>query len=272
MQFSKDAGGAGAVDNPVNLKFDPGDEIYVKVNKDNCKISYNGAADVAAVKDTWHGFTIPKDYHSGANTIRATYFSETVASAFYVIPPDTTPPVVLLKLPSVPVKQGSTAEELIESLKDNLVLYDNVTPPADIITDFDVSKIDLAKRGSNYAWVTATDEAGNKSEPLDIPVRVYGADEIVATVNGQTAFPDGMVYLQSTAVAVELFNLPAGEPYSVKLKDGIKTVAQMKYYATTVPSTGGKASFTLPQKGEFYTLYVRSQGRQELIFNIFVSF
>jgi len=92
MQFNTAANDAGAANNPGALAFDSGDTIYVKVNKDNCKISYNDAAPLTAAKDTWHGFVVPADYLAGANIITATYYGETISACFYVTPPDTAPP------------------------------------------------------------------------------------------------------------------------------------------------------------------------------------
>jgi len=122
--------------------------------------------------------------------------------------------------PAVSVKRDSTKEELIETVKNNLILYDNVTATEKITANIDVSKVDITKRGSYHAYIAATDEAGNTSEPFGVPVRIYAPDEIVATVNGQTGFPGGMVYIEDTKVELELFNLPAGEPYFVKIKGG----------------------------------------------------
>ena len=87
----------------------------------------------------------------------------------------------------------------------------------------------------------------------------------IIKINGEPAVPYGTVVVQGFDVEIEVEGLES-DVLTVKYKSGIKTVGQMKYGTTTIENL----KFTVNEEG-FYTIYIRTQERIELIIHIYVE-
>jgi hypothetical protein len=131
--------------------------------------------------------------------------------------------------------------------------------------------VDLNKAGLYYVAVTAEDEAGNVSDECVFYIRVYGPDEIVAVINGENVYPGSAIFTDTTKFEIEFDNMTENEPYSIRWKKGYKTTAQMKIGYEMVENgiIEHGTNFVLPGDG-YYTVHVRTQSREELVFYILI--
>ena len=117
---------------------------------------------------------------------------------------------------------------------------------------------------------TATDEAGNSSERYGY-IYFYEDTQLRVSVNGEYIYRDMIVL--SKNVAQNIVVESNGEPYSVKYKNGIKTVGQMKIGATELAKNKDNTEpiTFVPKKAGYYTFNVQTQGRDNYRFVIYVQ-
>ena len=111
---------------------------------------------------------------------------------------------------------------------------------------------------------TAQDKAGNKVV-ANRTLYIMQKGTPVVKINGETAVPYGTTIIRDFDIKLEVEGLDM-DLLTVKVKSGIKTVGQMKYGTTTVDNM----QFTVSEEG-FYTIYIRTQDRVELITHIYVE-
>ncbi len=247
-----------------------GDTVYVKANKAVDVVYTTGETtshpqSVAA--DTWVAtpFTIAEG--SASYAITATDKREDKVTAYLdVLPPDTLPPVLLLKAPTLPIAMDSSADDLRTAILGNLTVTDDRSARDKITLDVETNGVTLSQTGLYMATVTATDEKGNQSEPISVPVRVYGPEDLYAQIGDTLVFPNSTVVVNETSLTIQLYNLPEGEPYTIRYKAGYKTTGQMKIGSTPVVD----GVLRLKQE-QYYTIYVRTQSRKELLFYVYVG-
>lgn len=256
----------GEQDAAYRIPLKPGDKICVKASKD-CTITLDGATPVNFTAGTWGFFDIAAKDPYTAYVLTAKDYRDSLTAVLAVQPPDTTPPAIAVRFTTRPLAQDSSQQELLDLLNANVSVTDNESKSDDITLYWDYSSVRLDAAGTYKVALSAEDEKGNKSGLSYMYVRIFGPDELTATINGETAFPDGMVFIDSPDITLTLQNLTSGEPYTVSYRQGLKTTGQMKLYATKLDSSGAVTTFTVPGRG-FYTIYVRTQSRKELIFNV----
>jgi len=255
-----------------------GDDVYVKAYKDIASISlyYNTSDEAVAAQnyagvanDDWKPFSIEEGH--GTYMITAVdKRGEEVSEFLSVTPPDTLPPVITLKRTLIPLELGVSTAELESAVKDNLIITDNRSAVENISVSVITIGVNTGVKGLYIASVTATDEAGNVSAAVQVPIRIYGPDDLYAVIGKQIVFPGGTLIVSETDIAVEVKNLMDGEPYTVKCKMGMKTSGQMKIGAMDAEIRNGEYRLSLENK-KYYTVYVRSQSRKELLFYVYVE-
>jgi TusA-related sulfurtransferase len=118
----------------------------------------------------------------------------------------------------------------------------------------------------------ATDSAGNRAEASG-RLRIASGEEPWVYVNGEQIDRDASAILKSgdgCTVKVDA----GGRPYRIMIKEGVKTVAQMKIGSTTITDyTATTEEISLPQlkSGTYYTLCVLTQDRDYFRIIIYVE-
>jgi hypothetical protein len=181
---------------------------------------------------------------------------------------DRTPPQILLPGGTIPVRQGTSAEEFDNTALQAVLVSDNSdgTPAL----THDRSKVDLATPGTYPITFTARDAAGNQRSAAFF-VRVYDESLLEVRVNGTLTQPNDTLAIGGSGarvVSVTVGNLPGlsgeAEPYRMYWKAGLNTPGQMK------SATQFSDSFTAPGGG-FYTLYVMTQSRVDYITYVYLQ-
>ncbi len=137
---------------------------------------------------------------------------------------------------------------------------------------YDISALDLSKKGVQNVIYTVTDKAGNTNTATRF-VRIYDKDLPAIMIDGNFV-ENGSTYTLTSGTHKltmdKLKEITSGEsePYTVKIKKGMATAGQMKKYKSDV-SLGSDGSFSL-SKG-FYTLYVVTQSRSAFIATLYVE-
>ena len=124
--------------------------------------------------------------------------------------------------------------------------------------------------GTVRVTYTATDEAGNSSERYGY-IYFYEDTQLRVSVNGEYIYRDMIVLSKNEAQNIVVES--DGEPYSVKYKNGIKTVGQMKIGATELAKNKDNTEpiTFVPKKAGYYTFNVQTQGRDNYRFVIYVQ-
>lgn len=267
LLFNTEARNTGAVEDPDGISLTIGDTVYVKPNRD-CTVTMNGEQEKTVQADAWVGFTISENDAGLWPIIHAVdAFGNTAAGQFGGVKlPDRTAPVLTLRERVVSVKLGAEESELRRILEENLIVSDldtNIT-----VTVGFTDAITLP--GTSAVTYTAADSAGNQST-ITGWLRLTAANEPDVKINGQVVDRD-TIYL-SDGETLELTVDVYGEPYSVVWKKGVKTVGQMKTGTTDLlrNETAVKAVELPFAEAGYYTVCIRTQGRDEFVFNVYVS-
>lgn len=174
--------------------------------------------------------------------------------------------------------QDSSLNDLKALLDKGVTAWDSETPKAsDLVVTYaltddkghDVVKLD--KPGLYAVTYTAKDPAGNEGIAIrfvkvidkDLPRIVIDRGMLAQKTmepEETTVLPTGVHTLHVEG----LVEIAPGimEPYTLKIRRGIVTVGQMKYYASTVP-VAADGGFTVSKEG-FYTVYIVTQSRQSV--------
>lgn len=267
LLFNTVSGDTGAVEDPNGISLTVGDTVYVKANRE-CTVSMNGEQTKTAQAGAWVSFTISENDAGLWPIIHAVdAFGNTAAGQFGSVKlPDRTAPVMTLRKNVVSVKLSAEEAELRRILEENLIVTDldaNITVTVEF-TDA------ITLPGTTAVTYTAADSAGNQSTVTGW-LRLTAANEPDVQINGQAVDRDA-IYL-AEGERLELTVDVYGEPYSVVWKKGVKTVAQMKIGTTDLlrNETAVKLVALPFTESGYYTVCIRTQGRDEFVFTVYVS-
>ena len=220
--------------------------------------TYDLTANVAqSISFTENGVYIIKAYDQAGNFDS---ISVTVGNI------DKVAPKISFDKSSISVKEGTSALDLQALMETGVIVWDNLDSIDQLDWSYEdlASAVNLASPGLYPVTYTVTDSALNQGQAIryvkviskDLPMIIIGADKFTE--------PDGITVLPlgTHSLAVEgLREIAAGisEPYSLKIRRGMLTEGQMKYFKSSLSVVDGKIS--LDQEG-FYTIYIISQSRQ----------
>ena len=175
---------------------------------------------------------------------------------------DKTMPIISFDVPTVRIRQDSTAAELAALLdvnSENIHAWDNVGIRENTLA-CDVSGVDLSTPGIYAVPYTVQDTASNVGQATRY-VRVFDKNHISVAVDGELTEPDGVFSINTGTHTLSIGGLKAAnEPCKVQLLKGIWSAGQMKY-ATGGVTVGSDGRFTIVTPG-FYTLFITTQSRQ----------
>ncbi len=260
LSYSKYADGRDAVSRALDLELQEGDTIYINATK-SAEITLNEMQTVVAA-DTWTAFELAEDAGFQAIVAKDINTGELVYGNLSVEFKDRVAPVINFDSKTIYILEGSSVEAMNEAVREGITITDNVDGNIESYELTGVpAKTDLGLYELSY---TAKDSAGNQITAGRL-LYIYNSGSPLVKINGEAAAPMGTIVVDTDELKISLNSAESSE-YVVKWKAGIKTTGQMKYGATTVTS----GTFTVPGTG-FYTVYVRTQSRQEFVTYIYVE-
>lgn len=263
LSFSKTGSDSDAVTDPAELgQLTSGSTFYLKSTR-NVTVSFGGA-ETQVDKSTWTSFTVPQ---SGSLAILKAKDTDgnTLYAYLSVALPDTVAPII--SLPSQTVYAPAGAENL-DLLREGVTVTDN--RDSSLSFTVDTSGVTWDAAGSYMITYTAEDSAGNSSSVTRTLV-LTAQSILTLRVNGQTVQPGSTLTLEKGTAEITLEGADA--PVYLSLKQGYKTIAQMKLGSQVLLAN---ASYTDPLEtaltaSGFHTLYLRAQDRTEYVFYLYVK-
>lgn len=262
VSFSASADGANATKEPAkDLNITIGGDIYVKASKE--AVAYVNDVNVGIfAADTWTKITLPQQAGLHILKLVDVNTNEILYKTIAAQPKDNVAPVITFDLNTVVLEESATVAELEAAIRSGVTITDDKDG---VITEYTVTgQPSTVKKGLYELTYTAQDEAGNKVV-TNRTLYIMQEGTPVVKINGETAVPYGTTIIRDFDIKLEVEGLDT-DLLTVKVKSGIKTVGQMKYGTTTVENM----QFTVPEEG-FYTIYIRTQDRVELITHIYVE-
>ena len=263
LSFSKTGSDSDAVTDPAELgQLTSGSTFYLKSTR-NVTVSFGGA-ETQVVKSTWTSFTVPQ---SGSLAILKAEDADgnTLYAYLAVALPDTVAPIISLPSQTVYAPVGT---ENLDLLREGVTVTDN--RDSSLSFTVDTSGVTWDAAGSYIITYTAEDSAGNSSSVTRTLV-LTAQSILTLRVNGQTVQPGSTLTLEKGTAEITLEGADA--PVYLSLKQGYKTIAQMKLGSQVLLSN---ASYTEPLEtaltaSGFHTLYLRAQDRTEYVFYLYVK-
>ena len=260
LSYSKNPDGTGAVENALNLGLAAGETVYIMADK-RAEITVND--EIKTVEpQIWTAFLLEGE--AGFYTVKAVdaVTKRVVYNTLSVQLKDNTAPVITLETSAIHVVEGASAEEIQILIHSGVIVWDDRDGE---IGDYTVSGVPESLISGIYELTyTAEDKAGNKSlQKRTLYISKAGAPFV--KINGEVAQPFGTTILRSHSVSLDI-NQTGEAPMMIKWKAGIKTSGQMKYRANMVENQ----SFEVLEPG-FYTIYIRTQNRDEFVTYIYVE-
>ncbi len=229
-----------AVDEKATVKINGSSEIFESLVEKIKTFTQNGIYDITATDDAGN----------------VSYSTISVGNIDNIVPS-----ISFIKT-TISVKQDTAVEDIRTMLEENVTVWDNLDK--EIVWSYDMSQLNPAVVGVYPVTFTATDDAGNTGTAVRY-VKIYDKNIPSIYIDGEMAEDGGttVVDIGTHTITVNgLKQIAAGidEPYAVKIKKGMCTEAQMKYYLSGVV-IDNNGQFTLTESG-FYTVYVITQSRQ----------
>lgn len=268
MLYSLNSDGADAVNDPELLEIKIGDIVYIRPSR-NAMVSFNSGEEFVADADSWTPMTILDTLGGYLPYIVAVdEFGNVLTQQFSKVQiPDGTPPVVSIIKYTYSVVVGSDREEVEKALLANFNAYDDGDITLKVVfTD------NLSVTGVTNVEYIATDSAGNVGRAVG-RLRVASGAEPWVYVDGEQVDRDASVILgdgEDVNIRVDA----GGRSFRIFIKEGVKTVAQMKIGSTAVQDYSATAE-EIPlgdlESGKYYTVCVLTQDRDYFRFIIYVE-
>ncbi|WP_027399888.1 midas domain-containing protein [Anaerovorax odorimutans] len=279
VSFNTSAKDQGAVSSSEKLNIKDGDTFYVKLSKAGTIVFGNKTVNAKA--NEWNSFQF--DFEDGrvfytievTDNVKGTKIYNYLSAEI----PDTMSPTIIFATPTISVKEGSSATDILNKLRTGVTVSDNkdnglialiksvmlikgeVQEPVSVTDNMEIGKYDITYE--------AEDSVGNISNAQRI-LRIYDKNSLNLLINGESTEPESTMVVKKNDITLTIENLPSNgidtEPCTVSYKAGIKTAGQMKIRSTQVETD----SFTLPDTG-FYTIYVQAQNRKDYITYVYIQ-
>ena len=181
---------------------------------------------------------------------------------------DTTLPMISFDSSTVHGFAGISDEELETLLKSGYTAWDNEVSESYPVVDIDLSEIDKDTAGAYKAYYKVTDAAGNSITAARF-VRILGSGTVFLKVNGEAVLPDSTKEIKTGKVTLSVMGLSDGEPYTVKIRRGLKSKGQMKYLKeSSVKFENGECMI---ESAGYYTVLVTTQSRQTVLLRLYAG-
>lgn len=270
ITLASDADGSQIID-PETYDVNVGDTLYVRVNRD-ASVTLNGNAEGISVgTGVWTAITITEDSAGLYPSIRAVdaYGNCAIVQLLRIPMTDTTAPAIMLAKTVISASLDMTRQELEAKLRENVLASDETTASGALIFSFDIPEVTAAGKYAVTYYVE--DEAGNKSAAEGL-IRFYSGQEMVIKVNGEVLDRDQHLIVDSGNITLTLSH--NGEPYKLEMREGNKSLGQMKNDAICLTDgyTDQKENIiTLELAPGYHTFLVTTQGREMYRIVIYVT-
>lgn len=265
VQYSTSIDGSNPQSDPSTLDLMIGDKVYLNPNRD-ATVEMSGGDTVAIRKGGWNEITIPDAFGGLLPYFVITdEYGNVLTHQFSMIEiPDTTAPDIVVTKKTYSIRVGTDREQIERELLANFTAYDDTGENVTLSVRF-TENIDVI--GVTEVEYIATDSAGNSAsvkEKLRITSiyepEVYYGDKKISRGDGIIVSADS---------ALDLVVNCNGVAYTVKIKSGNRTEAQMKDGTTVTGYTKDEnISFGNLEKG-IYTICIITQERD--YFKILIS-
>ena len=179
------------------------------------------------------------------------------------LPKDNVPPTIELASGTVLVYQNATEEEVQQAIHTGVTVTDDVDQaPTYTVTGVPAS---AAEGGLHTLYYTARDASGNEAF-VERVLYIMDENAPILWINDDVGLPYNKVFIDADEVTLRMDNIAEDQPAIIKVRKGIYTTGQMKYYATIVENM----TFPVEESGH-YTIYVRTQDRAEFITYVYVE-
>lgn len=268
--LASDPGGSNIID-PETYDVNVGDTLYVNVNRD-AYVTLNGNADGISVSaNTWTAITIAEDAEGLYPSVLAVdaYGNSAIVQLLRIPMSDRTAPAVMLSKSLLSASLDMTQQELEEKLRQNVVATDDTTASDALIFSFDIPEVTAA--GVYAVTYYVEDEAGNRSSVEGL-IRFYSGEEILLKVNGEIVERDQYLIVDSGSITITL--LHNGEPYKLEMREGNKSLGQMKNNAISLTdgyTDVAENEIKLELAPGYHTFLVTTQGRDMYRIVIYVT-
>ncbi len=261
LSFSKSSDGSNETSNPQDLQIEMNETFYVKTNKD--ADIYFDENKTSVTKDVWNKFSFEAE--DGIYSIKAVDKStgKMIYKTLALKVKDATAPVIQFDETTIYMPENSTREEITDALHKGVSIQDNEDGE---ITDYEISGVPVAIiRGVFHVNYTAKDKAGNERTVTRV-LYIYYGNKVVVKLNGSQIAPNSVQVVEQGALRVKT-ELEQDEPVVTKWEKGILTTGQMKYSKNFISQ---EVPLYVTTSG-YYTLYVRTQSRNEFVAYIYVA-
>lgn len=268
LMFSLNSDGSNSQPTPDKLGgLNVGDKVYVKPSRD-CTITFG--KDITAKESEWTELTVTEDKAGLYPTLKATddYGNTKYYHFLQIALPDKTPPTIKLKAETIDISLSLSDDEIKSKLTENAIVSDDTSKNDKISLSFAYEKPKAA--ATVNVTYKAEDEAKNTAHRTG-KIHFYQNNELLVKVNDVSTYRDMVVI--SAKEPQNIVVSSGGEPYSVYVKNGIKTVGQMKIGSTKLAynKADDTAVVFTPDKAGYYTFLVKTQGQDSYRFVIYVK-
>lgn len=260
-----------------NLKLTSG-SVDVKINSDeDCTLSWTDAGgntrklNASAGAEKTITFTENGVYEIEAADDAGNYSSVyvTIGNISRLLP------TISFDKTTIVVRQGTDKDDpdLKAQLDGGITVWSMAAASDTLKYSYDINGVDLSIIGLQQVPYKVWDEAGNTANAVRF-IRTYDKNMPTILIDDQYVENESTFMLDKGKHILTMANLKeitAGEsePYTIKLKKGMASMGQMKYFKSDI-QFGADGSFTLDSAG-FYTLYVVTQSRAAFIATLYVE-
>lgn len=261
--YSASADGSNATEDPVNgMHLSAGATFYIKVNKRATGTIGNGN-QFAVEANVWTPVQLPGRNGLHILTLKDNSTGSSIQELVCALPKDNVPPTIELASGTVLVYQNATEEEVQQAIHTGVTVTDDVDQaPTYTVTGVPAS---AAEGGLHTLYYTARDASGNEAF-VERVLYIMDENAPILWINDDVGLPYNKVFIDADEVTLRMDNIAEDQPAIIKVRKGIYTTGQMKYYATIVENM----TFPVEESGH-YTIYVRTQDRAEFITYVYVE-
>ncbi len=261
LSFSKNADGSQAVSDASELNIRLGNTFYVKANK-AAKLTWAGQTNLSVAADAWTQLTLPTE--AGFYTIKAVDSStgRTIYNNVAIQLKDKVAPTISFDDKTIYLEANASLEEMKAALNKGVTVQDN--QDSNVAFTY-TGAPDTVKAGVYTITYKAQDGDGNRTQEMRT-LYIYSGEMLRIQFNGNSVAPYATQIVDNKKIKIDVDYEGEGD-LVIMYKEGIKTTGQMKYNSTRIENGD---TIQVEESG-FYSVYVRTQDRTELIFYLFVA-
>lgn len=249
--------------NPAkDLKVQAGNNIWIKTNK-AAEVAFGEEAKTSISANTWTKLVLPEI--EGVYMIQLTDSNtqEVSHKTISVQVKDKISPEISFDSNAIVLSTETSVTEMMQKIHSGVSIVDNRDGKIDT---FEVSGYPQTVEPGLYELTYLTsDKSGNKAiENRTLYIMEEGMT--VLYINGIPALPFARTIIDGYDLNFAIQGFGDEDTITMKIRSGIKSLGQMKRYTTSIQNM-----HTTVSEGGFYTIYVRTQEREEYVAYIYLE-